>query len=223
MPTLLSTKILNSAQQQSLLNAGFKLSQYDAIQIIPVDFEMPEKIENVIFTSQNAVKRIQNSEFRTRLSDGKVQNCFCVGKKTKALLETKGGKIIGWAEYGKDLAHLIIDTFRNEKFVFFCGNLRREELPILLKKNKVDFKEICIYKTELNPKKFQQDFDGVLFYSPSGVESFCQQNNLENSIAFCIGTTTAAEAEKHTNKIVIAEEPTVESVIRSCCKVSKTL
>lgn len=216
MPTVLSTKILNTSQQKVLLGAGIKLVQYNAIKIVPQDFEMPEKIENAIFTSQNTVERIPKTALKN-------MNCFCVGKKTKALLVKNDAYIVAWAEYGKDLAERIIDGFQNEKFVFFCGNRRRDEMPAILKRNRVDFHEICTYKTELVPKKFEQKFDGILFFSPSGVKSFCIENELKNSAAICIGTTTATEAKKHSTKIYIAEEPTIESIVQISCKVSKTL
>lgn len=222
MATLLSTKILNTTQQENLLNAGIKFSQYDAIQIIPVDFGLPSKIENAIFTSQNTVKQVinrisaqNNSLLTSAFVTEKKPTCFCVGKKTKSLLEENACTVIAWAEYGKDLAELILEKFSQEKFVFFCGNRRREELPSILRINKIYFQEICTYQTELVPKQFHQDFEQVLFFSPSGVESFCLQNKLTNRIAICIGTTTAKEAQKHTDKVIIAEEPTVESVVQT--------
>lgn len=213
MKSILSTKILTATQKQPLLEAGFQVEEYDAIHIDPVDFEMPEFVENTIFTSQNTVKRVMGSGLR-------VQGCWCVGKKTKALLEENGLKVIASADYGKDLAEIILQKYPDRKFIFFCGNRRRDELPTIFKKNKIDFEEIQVYKTELNPKAFQQKFDAILFFSPSGVESFCLKNPIKNSTAFCIGTTTATEAKKYTDKIIIAEEPTIESLT---CKVSKTL
>ena len=51
-----------------------------------------------------------------------------------------------------------------------------------------------------------------MFYSPSTVQSYRQENNAE-PIAFCIGETTAKEAKKHFKDVRIAKVPTVESVI----------
>lgn len=64
-----------------------------------------------------------------------------------------------------------------------------------------------------DPQHFEQNFDGILFYSPSGVQGFCKENELKDSTAFCIGTTTAAEAKKHTDKVVISKEPTVKGLV----------
>ncbi len=56
-------------------------------------------------------------------------------------------------------------------------------------------------------------YDGVLFFSPSAVESFAQRNLFEETTVFCIGKTTEAEARKHTNNIITANRSTIENVI----------
>ena len=55
----------------------------------------------------------------------------------------------------------------------------------------------------------------MLFFSPSGVESYTLKNDLNDVTAFCIGKTTAAAAKKYTDSIVIAKETTIESVLKS--------
>lgn len=206
MPTVLSTKKLTEPQRSLLLQAGIGLVEYNAIAVEEVDFIAGEKIENAIITSQNAVKALIDNKVQ-------IENCFCVGEKTKTMLEANGHQVKVMTDYGKELAEIIVQEYADEKFTFFCGNLRRDELPELLTKNKNDFTEIEVYKTILKPKKFERSFDGVLFFSPSAVESFVKENSLKNIKVFCIGTTTAAEAEKHTNKIIIATKPTIENVI----------
>lgn len=216
MPTVLSTKKLSESQRNLLLQAGVGLVEYDAIAIEPLDFEVEGHIENAIITSQNAVKAMLDKEIE-------IENCFCVGERTDALLEENGYNVKVMADYGKELAKIIIDKFVDQKFTFFCGNLRRDELPNILKENKVSFTEVEVYQTELKPKKFERTFDGILFFSPSAVESFLKENTLENTITFCIGTTTAAEAEKYTNVINVATKPTIENVIVQVVKHFKKL
>jgi uroporphyrinogen-III synthase len=206
MPTVLSTKKLTHSQRSLLLQAGISLVEYDAISIEAVDFEVEGTIENAIITSQNAVKALADKK-------AQINNCFCVGEKTKALLEIHGHKVKVTANYGNELAKIIVKEFADKQFTFFCGNLRRDEIPELLMKNNVSFTETEVYNTVLKPKKFERTFDGALFFSPSAVESFTKENRLENTIAFCIGTTTAAEAEKYTDEIIIATKPTIENVI----------
>jgi len=206
MPAVLTTKKLTEAQRGLLLQAGIGLVEYDAISIEFVDFEAKEQIENAIITSQNTVKALVKKNVQ-------IKNCFCVGEKTKALLEANRFEVKVMTNYGKELAEIIVKEYVHEAFTFFCGNLRRDELPSILKENKVAFTEVEVYNTVLKPKKFDRTFDGVLFFSPTAVESFMKENQLKNTTAFCIGSTTAAEAEKYTNEIIIASKPTIENVI----------
>ena len=117
------------------------------------------------------------------------------------------------AENASELAETLVKKHQNESFLFLCGNKRRAELPDTLIKNNVQYKELEVYRTNLNPKGFQRDFDGILFFSPSGIRSYLLENNIANSTLFCIGETTAKEAKKHTEHIIIANKPTVENVL----------
>lgn len=217
MPTVLSTKKLKENQRSLLLNAAISLVEYNAIKIEFVPFKVPSNIENAIFTSQNAVKAIQDS--RT-----KIQDCFCVGKKTKLLLQESGLNVIKMTEYASELADYLVKNHKNDSFHFFCGNIRSDEIPSKLKENNITFEEIEVYKTTLNPKKFERQFDAVLFFSPSGVRSFCEErsNLTDNKAIFvCIGTTTASEAKKYTENVVVSNTTTAESVIAKAVKTLK--
>lgn len=210
--TILSTKKLSLSQKNLFLNSGLSLVEYDAIKIEFLDFEIPEKeIKNAIITSKNSAKAIIEKQL-------KILNCFCVGEKTAGFLKNHNFNIREISDYGSDLAKIITEKYRNEKFTFFCGNLRREELPSELKKEDIEFKEVEVYKTSLNQQSFQQEFDGIMFYSPSGVKSFTSENKMKESTVFCIGRTTAKEAEKHTKNIVIATKPSIENLIVTVVK-----
>jgi len=208
MPTVLSTKNLKENQKLLLLNAGISLVQYAAIKIDYLPIECPTNIENAIFTSQNAVKA-----FFENVSSRAIDNCFCVGKKTKSMLEENGQNVVKMTEYASELADYLVKNHKNDSFQFFCGNIRSDEIPSKLKENNINFKEAEVYKTTLNPKKFERQFDAVLFFSPSGVRSFVSENKINNSKAICIGNTTASEAKIYTENVVIANATTVESVI----------
>ncbi|AVR44905.1 uroporphyrinogen-III synthase [Christiangramia fulva] len=209
MPRILSTKILAENQKQLLLNADIALVEYNAILIDFLDFQLPEtNIKNAIFTSKNAVKAILKKNL-------KIENCFCVGEKTAALLEKNGFSICEIDDNSKSLAEKLKENHKNEQFTFFCGNRRRDELPKILKENGIPLEEIEVYKTSLAHKKFNSAFDGILFFSPSGVQSFVSENEIEG-VAFCIGETTASEAKKYTKNIEIANQPGIENVIAKC-------
>ncbi len=207
MPTVLSTKKLTTSQKQLLLNSGIGLVEYNSISIQFNDFDPgQESIDNAIITSKNSANAIIDRNIQ-------IKNCFCVGEKTAFLLQKHQYKIQETADYGMYLAEVISEKYRDENFTFFCGNKRREELPSILKEKNVRFKEVEVYKTEINRKHFDREFEGVLFLSPSGIQSFTSKNEIKNSIAFCIGETTASEAKKYTNNIIIATKPSIENVI----------
>lgn len=215
--TVLSTKILKENQRSLLLNGGLSLVEFDAIKIEFNSFEIPPTIENAIFTSQNGVE----SFFNKNNDLTRIQNCFCVGEKTKALLEEKGQKVIKMTEYASELSEYLVKNHKNDFFRFFCGNIRSEEIPSTLRKNNIPFKEIVVYNTTLNPKKFERDFDAILFFSPSGVRSYIEANKSipQKTFAVCIGTTTASEARKFSENVVISNSTTVESVIAKAVKI----
>ncbi|HBC03198.1 MAG TPA: uroporphyrinogen-III synthase [Aequorivita sp.] len=215
MKSVLSTKKLSPSQRELLINAGVSLVEYNAIKIEFVPFEVSENIDNAIFTSQNAVKAVMSYGLGDR-------SCFCVGEKTKSLLEENGQNVIKMAEYASELGDYLAKNYKNDSFQFFCGNIRSDEIPSKLIENDIIFEEIEVYKTTLNPKKFERQFDAVLFFSPSGVRSFVSENKMNNSKAICIGTTTATEAKKYTENVVIANATTVESVIAKAVKLLKT-
>lgn len=209
-PSILSTRKLSRSQRELLLNAGIGLVEKDYISIETLEFSVEDLPENLIFTSRNSVEIFDRKYPDSEFSD---KNIFCVGEKTAALLSSKGYSVKETEDYGADLARLIAEHYRGQEFMFFCGKMRNPDLPDYLRQHKVNFREIHLYNTLFTPSKIDRIFEGVLFFSPSGVQSFCLENSLSGSLAFCIGTTTAAEAEKHTRNLVLATKPTIESVI----------
>ena len=219
--SILSTKILTSAQKIVLTNAEIQLEEYDAIKIEYNTVKIDPGFKNIIFTSQNTVKAFLQTIGGQNVT--KVNySAFCVGEKTKSLLEKNGLNVLEMTNYGAELAKIMVEKYENETFLFLCGDKRRNEIPSFLTKHKVTFKEQIIYQNTPNPITFATDFDGILFFSPSGIQSYTTRNELRNSIAFCIGTTTAVEAQKHSKNIIIAEKPTVESVLEKVLAFSKT-
>lgn len=214
---ILSTKKLLVNQKQFLLNANMSLVEADFISIKQKKVAIETINENLIFTSQNAVlSLIENIESTETLDLLKKKNVFCVGMKTKALLEENGFNVVAYTGYAADLAEIITLIYNKEKFSFFSGNLRRDTLPEALKEAKIVFNEMEVYQTILNPQKVNGPFDGILFYSPSGIESYLKNNKITKETCFCIGTTTAEALEKTINNVVIANQPTVENVIIQC-------
>ncbi len=208
---ILSTKKLLPAQKRILVEARFNYTQSDFIETEALDFELNHVNDNLIFTSQNGIQSVINHPDFKKIKNKKV---FCVGQKSKELLAKNGFNVISYSEYAADLAEAITLVHSHESFTFFSGNLRRDILPLTLKKAKVDFNEIQVYKTVLTPHKNKIKQNGLLFFSPSGVESYLKKNTITDEVCFCIGKTTAkALIQKRVSKIVMASHPTVEDLL----------
>ena len=210
---ILSTKKLLPNQKQFLLNANFAVIEANFIETKSKEFEIGNYIQNLIFTSQNAFKSFLENEKSQTLKDKKI---FCVGIKTQQLIEQNGFQVMASKEYASELAEVIVNDFGNETFTFFSGNLRRETLPEALKKANISYEEIEVYETILTPQKINSPVNGILFFSPSGVQSYLQVNKITDENCFCIGTTTAEALKEITENSIIAKQQTVENVIIQC-------
>ncbi|KIA97698.1 uroporphyrinogen III synthase [Flavobacterium sp. KMS] len=207
---ILSTKVLSSIQKQELQKANIDVVEANFIETQNKPFKIQDINQNLIFTSQNAVHSILSDPKSEEL---KSKNVFCVGLKTKILLSESGFNVVAYTGYAADLAEIITLIYSNESYTFFSGNLRRETLPKALKDAGVKLNEINVYETTLTPQKINSVVDGILFYSPSGIESYLKENTIKNEKCFCIGETTAEALEKITKNIIIADQPTVEDVL----------
>ncbi|MEM6895509.1 MAG: uroporphyrinogen-III synthase [Bacteroidota bacterium] len=220
MKTVLSTKVLSSSQKELLLNAKVGFVEYNAIEIRFPEVSLPLDESHYIFTSKNAVKAFVNALHRARV-DLKKYQCYCVGDKTRAFLEQEGLLVMETARNAEELGNKIVQNHHTYRFIYISGNLRRNELPKLLSQHNVWYQEIVGYETLLKPKQFLQAFDGVLFFSPSGIRSYLEANPNFISPAFCIGETTAEAAKPHFNQIIIANRPTTENVLVQTIKFFK--
>ena len=145
-----STKSL-SHQQTSILNSKIGVANSDFITIRnnrlkPVIVKKP--IENVVFTSQNAVEALLNNFSPMELN---FENIYCVGRRTKRLIEKKIGKVSQVENDAEKLANYLVDNLDTKNVTFFCGNKRRDALPEILTNNEIEVNEVICYQTQLTP------------------------------------------------------------------------
>jgi len=208
---IVSTKKLLPNQKQLLLDANIHLIEEDFIKTTFLSPLLEGLGEALIFTSQNAVQSILQ---HPKCNELKSKNVFSVGMKTKDLLTQNGFNVIAYTGYASDLAEIISLIYSKESYTFFSGNLRRDILPNTLKENRITFNEIEVYETNITSKKIKSKLDGILFFSPSGVESYLKLNTIKDEMCFCIGETTAESlGKKKIKNIIIADKPSVENVI----------
>jgi uroporphyrinogen-III synthase len=161
-----------------------------------------------VFTSQHAVKAVLSSNINLM---GKL--IAALSGETQRSLNEAGLNVLVSGNQASDLAQEIL-KFNISTVTFFCGNLHRDELPTLLLQHGVVVNKVIVYNTQLTPHKVATHFDAVLFFSPSAVNSFYQQNDLpKNAVCFCIGQTTASALKSSLAQIVVATNPSPHEVI----------
>ncbi len=171
----------------------------------------------LVFTSAKAVEGYLKNYDQTAMYSVQ-KNIFCLGGETlKAAEMICNASVKATAKDAASLADEIIKCNITDAVSFICGKSRREELPEMLKKNNISVEEIEIYQTCAAGKNIKENYAAVMFFSPSGAESFFQSNILKTDITcFCIGETTASSVNLHTyNQIIVAEEPTQQSMLNS--------
>lgn len=206
-----STKKLTEAQK-FLLNKDLVVESNDAIKIslnrIPITL-LKSPIENVIMTSKNAVEAILNN---CPAEDLKFKNIYCVGRRTKRMIEERIGQVRHSAKNAKALAEYLVEYLEGTEVTYFCSDLRLDDLPNILNENNIIITEVEAYQTKYDSAKIDSNIESIMFYSPSTVQGFLKENKAEG-IAFCIGETTTKEASKFFKEVYTAKVPTVESVI----------
>jgi uroporphyrinogen-III synthase len=175
------------------------------------DFSTQRK--TVVFTSYHAASFVTG-----RL--GNVQppwTIYCLEGKTKSLVSAFFGPAQpqGTAVDSAALADRIMAD-RVREVVFFCGNQRKEDLPSRLASRHIPVHELVVYETRMTPRLVGQQFDGILFFSPSAVKSFFLANKTDqDTVLFAIGESTGdAIREISNNRLIIADTHSKEQVVR---------
>ncbi len=113
------------------------------------------------------------------------------------------------------LAERIIALNRAKKVVFFCGDQHLNHLPQKLREHNIITDEVIVYTTVQTPQFIEENYDGILFFSPSAVHSFFSINTTPvDTVFFSIGDTTTAAIQSYcTNKIVTSDWPGADSLL----------
>ncbi|MEI7734549.1 MAG: uroporphyrinogen-III synthase [Ferruginibacter sp.] len=223
---ILCTRPLDSTLIQEANTAGIAIDEISFIETAPIKTqEVKQQIvqavlspATIVFTSMNAVDAVvaQKHNLQTDWS------IYCIGTTTNKLVSLYFGEnsISGTANSAVELAHLIVEDRFAENVIFFCGDQRREELPEILSKSNIEVKEIVVYETIIVPHQISKQYDGILFFSPSAVDSFFSTNIIkQKTILFAIGNTTATAIKKFTNNtIIISDAPGKENLVHTMIK-----
>lgn len=218
---ILSTKTIagDLIQQAKANNITIDTINFIETKLVD-DITVREKIKQLanekivaIFTSVNAVESVFS--IANTKPDWKI---FCTSGATKeALLNyVNEDAITDTAHNASALADKILENKKIDSCVFFCGNQRLNTLPDKLLKQNIILDEVIVYETNASPKKTDEIYNGILFFSPSAVESFFSVNKInDKTVLFSVGKTTTKAIRKFTNNtIVTAHFPSAESVVK---------
>lgn len=205
-----SEALIAGARSKNIILDALSFIETTPIQTIEVQQEIEQAATlmiTVVFTSMNAVAAV------TDVLDGHVPewSIYCIGHRTAELVESYFGSsaVAGTADHVIALADLIIENGHTDEVTFFCGNRRRDELSEKLEAQDIIINEIVVYETKNIEHYVTEKYDGVLFFSPSAVDSFFKKNKPEPSaVLFAIGTTTQRTIQQYCkNKIIVSRVP----------------
>lgn len=220
---ILCTRPLPKSLIAEAIQQGIAIDEFSFIETEPIlssevkaDIDYTAQQSNtVVFTSMNAVDVVADY-----LAQKQVQwRIYCMGTTSNELVKKYFGahQLTGIANSAAELATLIASDSNNNSVTFFCGDQRRDELPDILSSLHIAVKEITVYKTIKIEHTINKTYDGILFFSPTAVESFFSSNEISaDTILFSIGKTTGNSIKKYSNNTIITgEAPGKEQLART--------
>jgi uroporphyrinogen-III synthase len=139
----------------------------------------------------------------------------CMSGQTKNALNALGwGEMVKFtANNGIDLAKIIADNIPSSNIIYFIGSKQRlANLPDFLTERGFQVKELVAYDTVPKQQSIDKNIDGIVFLSPSAVNSFFDQHTIDAEIKlFAIGNTTAQAIYKRTQNETIVSDGVSQS------------
>lgn len=189
------------------------------VEPVPVKEFRKQKIEilnhtAIIFTSRNAI-----DHFFTICKELKVEmppemKYFCISEQTAHYLQKyiviRKRKLF----VGQKTAADLFDYFKkhkNEKYLFPCSDIRKEDIPDYLNKMNITYTEAIIYHTVAADLSDLRDikYDILAFFSPSGIKSLKQNfpDFEQNNTRIAAFGPTTAKAVRDMGLILDIEAP----------------
>lgn len=153
----------------------------------------------VILTSRNAVDHFFRMCEEMRLNVPDTMKYFCISESTAYYLQKyityRKRKIFHGRLRFEELLE-VIKKHKNEKYLFPCSDIHKQQITKLLDKHKVKYTKAIFYRTVCSDLSDLRDikYDMLVFFSPSGIESLLKnfpdfEQNGTRIAAF--GSTTA--------------------------------
>jgi uroporphyrinogen-III synthase len=174
------------------------------VDAVPVKEFRKQKVDilthsAVIFTSRHAVDHFFHICRELKVEMPADMKYFCISEQTSNYLQKyiviRKRKIFTGLKTVEDLME-ILKKHKNEKYLFPCSDIRKNDIPDFLRANNFDFTEAIMYHTVASDLSDLKEvyYDILAFFSPSGINSLFvnfpdfKQNNTRIA---AFGPTTA--------------------------------
>ena len=171
----------------------------------------------IVFTSRHAIDHFFNMAKELRVNIPEDMKYFCV-TETIALYIQKyvqyRKRKVFFGETGRvdDLIPTMV-KHKTEKYLVPMSDVHNDSLSNLLDSKKLQHKEVVMYKTVSNDFTEEEvknfDYDMLIFFSPSGIESLCKNfpNFKQGNIAIATFGPSTAKAAKEAGLRLDIEAP----------------
>jgi uroporphyrinogen-III synthase len=226
MRQILCTRSIDPALLDAAAKAGAEIRMSEFIRVegvISPDAE--RRIEAlaavagapVVFTSSHAVKAVAGCLEALRRQPR--WQLYCISEVTArvAARSFAHSTVSAAGSYALEVARRIVEDGITGEVWFFSGDRRRDTLVEQLSRAGLDVREKVVYRTMLTPHAVPGFFDGILFFSPSGVESYFSRNRPDpRTVLFAIGDTTAgALRAASANTVVVSPRQEAGALVKA--------
>ena len=172
----------------------------------------------VVFTSRHAIDHYFTLAKELRANIPEDMKYFCVTETIALYIQKyvqyrKRKVFFGSTGHVDDLLPMMV-KHKTEKYLVPMSDVHNDSIARLLDSKKLRHKEVVMYKTVSNDFTEEEiknfDYDMLVFFSPSGIESLCKNfpNFNQENIAIATFGPATAKAAKDANLRVDLEAPT---------------
>ena len=205
MVEVLSTRRLDAAVLAELAEAGVRCTAHDFVDIVPranaPELQLQPHEGTVLVSSQNALHALDWSGVQVR----------CVGEKTAEKLRARGAQVLSVHSGAASMSEYAVAL--EESCTYVCGSTRMPTVEAFARAGAA-LNVVEVYDTLHASRRMDGPWDGILFFSPSGVRSY-HASNAQLAPSFCIGATTGAVAQSFGHPVVLASKSTKLAVVRA--------
>lgn len=170
----------------------------------------------VVFTSRYAIDNYFKMAQAMKINIPETMKYFCVSETISLYIQKyvhyRKRKVF-FSETGKLIDLLpIMAKHKNEKYLIPISNVHNSDTTTLLDQNQLNYKEVVLYNTVSNnfQKDEQFDYDMVVLFSPTGVETLLHDfpDINERNVAIATFGPTTTQHAKELNLNLAIEAPT---------------